>query len=480
MIHPPAIGLDIGTSGVKALFLGSDNRTHLAQAEYGKGDGAGKLNPKTVFDAVLSALSQLPERTHERAVCVGICSAVPSLLALDSSGEPVTEIYTWEDLSGNEYSGHYFRDPSDAEAYFRKTGCPVQAFYPIWKIMFLREKRPELFSRASKFVSVGEYVFHRLSRTPAISFSSASAFGLLDIHRGKWDAELLEFSGIGENGLFSLSQGEMFPVSFHDLRGISAIAENAMIKPAVGENVSAHFGVGGAEVGVLSSTIGTAGALRVTLGKPVMAPRARNWCSLVEDQKWVAGNAINAGGNCLFWLKDVFGIQENDFLGVVDNIAFENEDYPLFLPFLYGEKSPGWHENMTGAFLNVKASHSRDAFLKSVMEGTVFNLFDCYNRLREGGIVVSDIRAAGGFCYFPYWVQLLADIFQSPINLANISEPAAFGAALGALKTLYPDVDVGPRAERIFAPNDSKRSYYLEKFAAYQKAYNYLAAQTDK
>ncbi|MBI4389048.1 MAG: hypothetical protein HY580_02625 [Nitrospinae bacterium] len=480
MIHPPAIGLDIGTSGVKALFLGSDNRIHLTQAEYGKGDGAGKLDPRAVFGAVLSALSQLPERTSERAVCIGVCSAIPSLLALDSSGEPVTEVYTWEDLSGNEYDERFFRDPSDAEAYFRKTGCPVQAFYPIWKIKFIREKHPEIFSRASKFVSLGEYIFHRLSRAPAISFSSASAFGLLDIHRGKWDADLLEFSGIGENALFALSQGETVPVNFHDLHGISAIAENAVIKPAVGENVSAHFGVGGAQVGILSSTIGTTGALRVTLDQPVMDLRARNWCSLVEDRKWVAGNAINAGGNSLFWLKNVFGIEENDFLGVVDHIAFEDEDYPLFLPFLYGEKSPGWHENMTGAFLNVKAAHNRDAFLKSVMEGTVFNLFDCYNRLREGGVAVSGIRAAGGFCYFPYWVQLLADVFQSPIDLANISEPAAFGAALGALKTLYPDVDVATRAERIFSPNDSKRSYYQEKFAAYQKAYDYLAAQTDK
>lgn len=477
MTHPPAIGLDIGSSSVKAVFLASNNKVHVAEANYGAGNDSGLLNPKSAFDAVLSALSQLSEKTRERAVCVGICSVVPTLLALDARAEPLCDAFAWADRSGAEFSRQFSLDTSRAEAYYLKTGCPVQSFYPIWRIKFLRENRPDVFSATDKFASLGEYIYYRLTRRMTVSKSSASAYGLFDINRGGWDGEAMDVAGIDENRLFGLSDDETAPVVFRDLRGISAIAENAVAKPALGESVSAHLGVCGSRAGIVSASIGAAGSIRATLDRPTTNSRANNWCSVAGPGTWIAGASVKGGGNCLFWLKNVFGILESDFLNVVDGVSFADTDYPLFLPFLYGEKSPGWNENLTGAFLNVKGSHNREAFLKSVMEGAAFSLFDCFTRFREAAIDVSEIRATGGFCYFPGWVQLLADMFQFPVQVVNVAEPGAFWAARAALNPLSADAGLAaPRPEKTFVPDRSKQSFYLEKFGAYRKAYAFLTS----
>src|SRR5690606_23006619 len=184
------IGVDIGTSATKAVaFTASGSVLVHTQVDYellNPQPGWFEQEPATLFDAVINAIAQVVEaaknkEAHTERLAIGFSSAMHGLIAMDVHGQPLTNCIIWADTRSAAFAATLKHTPEGLNTYL-KTGTPIHAMSPLCKLCWLRVEKPTLFHAASKFISVKEYIFHRLFGRYVVDESIASATGLFDIH----------------------------------------------------------------------------------------------------------------------------------------------------------------------------------------------------------------------------------------------------------------------------------------------------------
>ena len=200
------IGIDIGTTHVKAVVAGPDGRTVF---ETKKGYPTSNPSPgyheqdaEEIFQAVLGVLKPAVASVEkkENIACVSFSAAMHSLLAVDANGVPLMPMMTWADTRSNAYA-ILLKSLPVGQTIYRQTGTPIHPMSPLCKIRWLKEEKPDLFARSARFISGKEYIFYRLFGEWIVDYSIASATGLFDIHHLTWCRESLDFAGITEENL---------------------------------------------------------------------------------------------------------------------------------------------------------------------------------------------------------------------------------------------------------------------------------------
>lgn len=196
----------------------------------------------------------------------------------------------------------------------------------------------------------------------------------------------------------------------------------------------AHIGLGCTAPGEMSSMFGSSAALRVGEEVRRLDPKGRMWCYPVLDGLWVAGGASNNGGNVMEWLNELLDGGEGEE-GVASLVALGTGGPPgarglTFLPYLLGERSPLWNEDVSGCLFGLRAAHRRDDVAQAVLEGLCFGLYEIYRGLRPDEPAPEHIAASGGYTRSPGWLQMQADVFGAPVAVTEFSEATAMGAAM--------------------------------------------------
>ena len=186
------IGVDIGTTNVKAIAL-ADDGTLLAVAgrhtrTLSPFFGAAEQNAGTLFRQVVQVIREIqsacPASMHPAGLVFS--GAMHSLLALDEQGKPLNHAWLWSDLRAAEYSDALRRTEAGREIY-RRTGTPLHPMSPLVKILWMRDRQPDIFERARQFLGIKDFVLQNLLREKVCDASVASATGLLNTRTGKWD-----------------------------------------------------------------------------------------------------------------------------------------------------------------------------------------------------------------------------------------------------------------------------------------------------
>ncbi|WP_205647262.1 FGGY-family carbohydrate kinase [Actinobaculum sp. 313] len=152
----------------------------------------------------------------------------------------------------------------------------------------------------------------------------------------------------------------------------------------------------------------------------------------------------------------------------------EEADTPVFLPFLFGERCPGWNDERRGGFLNVEASHTANDLYRAAQEGVLFNLYQCYKVLAEANGAPTEVMLSGGILKSSAWTQMAADIFGVPMSVNDVEQGSLLGAIILGMEQqgLIDDVrDYKPTVVRTIDPDPSHRDFYEEKFARYLECY---------
>jgi gluconokinase len=499
------MGVDIGTSGIRAaVFSEYGEEKGFCYKEYpmiSTTEGMAELDPELLFDSFIGVARDCFGQNNipgNSVAAIGISTQMFSFLAVNRDGNALTNLITWADTRSLQ-DVRYVESNFDCKRLYFKTGCRAQhPIYHISKILWLKRTQPELFEKIYKFVTIKEYILHKMFGVYYVDITDASTSACFNINTFKWDEDILkEVLQVGE-GKF----GETVDCT-HTLKGMKenyaremGLRASIPIVIGSGDGIMANVGCGGIDNTTMSSTIGTSGALRIAVDKPLLDEKMRTWCYCFTRNQWVAGGAINNGGIVLKWFREQYRAQ---FEKEAETLQFDSvyklfdhyvsQTFPgseglFFLPFLTGERSPGWNADANAYICGLKITHDKKHIVRAAMEGIMYNMYSIYGVLDNLGGNVRRIIANGGYVNSSVWLQMQADIFNKEITVAPIGEASVWGAAFTSMVATgvvrgFDDVRPGFKPGRVIQPNVENHTIYNEAFRRYQELYHMLVDKNE-
>jgi gluconokinase len=440
------LGVDIGTTSTKVVAFdvaGTDRGSRsLDYALDEPRPGEATQDPdrirRAVHDGIRQVAAEAAEAGH-RVRGLSFSAAMHSLLALDGDGRPLTPSLTWADTRATEQAER-LRGTAEGLELHRRTGTPVHPMSPLVKLLWFRERSPEVYAAAARWVGIKEYVLADLTGRCVVDHGIASASGLLDSARLDWDEEALAATGVRRAQLPDLvPTTEVLPLRA-DVADELGLDRGTPVVAGGGDGPLANLGVGAVLPGVAACSIGTSGALRVTVEKPGIDPLGRVFCYLLTEGRWVVGGAVNNGGSVLRWAADaLFPEVEGDAVPLMLHLA---ERVPpgsgglLMLPYLMGERAPHWSALPRGAYVGLTRAHRREHLVRAALEGVCLQLALVLASMEAAGNEVREIRATGGFARSGLWRQVLSDALGRDLGFPAGHEGSSFGAALLGMSAL--------------------------------------------
>lgn len=494
------LGIDLGTGSCKGVVVDSEARIlGFGSVEYAARGGESpwqEQDPGMLLEAVLKSAWQAVENAGVKAAgcqALSLGGALHSLLVLGPGGRPLSKVMTWADNRAVKQALEA-KEQGRAPELYQETGCPAHPMYPLYKILWLRESRPQLYSSAWRFVSAKEYVLWKLTGELAVDFSIASGSGLLQVKTLRWSPLALETAGIREGRLSEL----LAPVEVMGRLAQGPARDMGLVQgtPVVlgsSDAVNSSLGAGALRPAQATCMVGTSGALRVISPKPILDPQARSWCYGLDHKHWIVGGAINNGGVALAWLRDLLNqalaaggsLGSMGFQEILDLAAGVEPGAGgvLCLPFFAGERTPGWNLNARASFLGLSLRHGLAHLCRSLLEGIGFRFKSIQEVLWEIGLGVEEVVASGGFTKSRFWMQLMAEILGVPLGVPTWGETSALGAALWAIQALkrigeLEDLGRFVRIGESVLPGKERVELYQELYKAYKEAYTLLSPRT--
>lgn len=458
MTRRAVLGVDVGTTAAKTTAFTTDGDT-LGGGEHGYpldvGEpGRATQDPRALVEAVRRTVREAAARCRDAGVEVAgiaVSTAMHGLCALDGDDAPLTPILTWADTRAAPQADRI--RTADPEVHDR-TGTPVHPMAPLAKLAWFREEDPEVFAAARRWVGVKELVLHDLTGRWAIDESVASGTGLWNAAARDWDPAALRLAGIEASVLAPLvaTTAVLGGLTAHTAASLGLPAHTPVVAGA-GDGPLANVGVGAVRPGVAACSIGTSGALRLTVDRPAVDPARRLFSYALDDGRWITGGAVNNGGSVLRWVGDALapdlGPHAEDELLALAATAPAGSDGLVLLPSLLSERAPRWRGDARGAYVGLTARHGREHLVRAAVEGVCLQLALVLDALRDAGHRVDELRATGGFARSPFWRQLLADVLGLPIGFPEGHEGSGLGAAIVGMRALHLIADDVAVADRI-------------------------------
>ena len=463
------VALDMGTTSTKGLLyetgnaggrgkiLGSASSPHTCLFP---SSGSSVQDPDEILEAAVSVLSSLVSRYRPDPASVEalvFCGVLHSIVPVDGSGGLLDRAMIWSDRRSEEQTARLAL-MLDREEARNRTGCALNPLYFLPRLLWYREKRPDIYKKARLFISIKEYVLNRLFSTRLVDRSTASGTGVWNLHTLDWDEDLLKTVGLRKNNFSEVVETTCevggLRREYADKTGLIAgtpgIAGGA-------DGPLAHLGSAGLDPGKMSLTVGTSGALRKLIPAASVQPDTEAWCYYMAEGKWLGGGVAHDAGNVMQWLADAVLRDEGET--IFDRIASTRSIPPgaeglVFFPFMSGERAPHNNPSAQTALAGLSLSHGRSHIVKALMEGIAYRLHTIYMMLEPDAR--SECVVTGGILKSPAWLQLLADFFGQHLLIPEVNEPAAWGAVLigllalgiaGSMEDLEPYVRISSRVE---------------------------------
>ncbi|MDD4842871.1 MAG: FGGY family carbohydrate kinase [Anaerotignum sp.] len=460
------LALESSTTSAKAMVFDTDTgKFHVESVPYIlKYTDVTMHDAKEVFEQTVYLGKKMCE--GQKIDMVSLSGTWHSLMLCNQEMEPQTPIYLWSYTGAADICKELRKDEAYVNRFYQKTGCMVNAIYPVFKIKLLRQLGYKL--ENYRFVGQGTYNTYRLTGQWAVTDSVASGTGLLNIHTKAFDEDILKENEIRLDQLpqiityqDTLKLNEEGAELLGLPQGTPVIATN----PDGGLN---QVGAGAVEEGIMSFSVGTSGALRFSTSAPILPHKPSTWCYL-SPKSWLSGAATSGCCNCIDWFKGKY-FQEDISYSQMEGGCKNIEDVPVFLPFLFGERCPGWNDERDGGFYGLKPSHTVYDSYRAIQEGILFNLYQCYEELIALNGKPKKVMLSGGIIRSKVWTQMCADIFQIEMTIDEVEHSSLIGSvALGMelLGILHDAKDFKSNYSQVITPNPERKDFYQKKYQKY-------------
>jgi xylulokinase len=436
------LGLDIGTTAVKALLVDPENgRSHLSQANVElsfPGPDMVEQDPRAIWNTTVSAVREVVNDGNEGEIeSIGISSQGGTLIPMDDGYDPVGNAIVWMDhrsrAQSSEFNEEYGIDYAFLKSGWRATGC-----LPLMSLLWFRDEMPSSFDKMKKFAFVGDYITRMLCGRWATDPTNAGMTMLFDLDAGTWDRDLMGMAGIEEDQLPQiLPSGESLgPVSGEAMSEMGLSGNPPLVVNGGHDQYCASLGSGAIESGDMLISGGTAWVLLLTTNRRVVD--TRSYLSpgrhLIDDL-WGVMTSIPAGGTGMSWLERNSGYEGGGFYEKMEERAGKiapGSDGLMFLPYFMGSTVPDWQTSIRGAVLGIGLNHRREHIFRAYMEGVGFEVLS-QSQVYEGrGLDIDSVRMIGGATRSPNWPGIISDMLGLPVTIPENQEGASLGAAMMA------------------------------------------------
>lgn len=452
------LGIDIGTSGTRALVCTRDGQVVGAatapHTSYHPKPGWSEQDPEEWWQATVKAVRKAVNaarragaiKEHGKIAGIGLSGQMHGSVFLSKTGKVLRRAILWNDQRTAEECREIEQAAGGRDRLIELVANPAHTGFTAPKILWLRKHQPKLYERTHKVLLPKDYIRYRMTGEYATEVSDASGTLLLDVVRRRWSSELLEKLQIDPALLPTCYESE-------DVTGqlTKAAAEELRLPvgtPVVGgggDQAAGAVGVGIVRKGIISATMGTSGVVFAFADSPHVDPlgRIHTFCHAVRGKWHVMGVVLAAGGS-LQWYRNTLAeleMQEasRQKVDVYDILTAEAAKAPpgceglFFLPYLTGERSPHADPYARGGWIGLTVRHTKAHLIRAVIEGATFAMRDSLEIIRDLGIPVKEIRLSGGGARSAFWRRVQADIYGQHVVTVNAEEGPAYGAALLAM-----------------------------------------------
>jgi gluconokinase len=480
------LGIDIGTGSTKAVAVDLTGNSFADVQRYysfnAPKPGYHEQDPEQIWQAFIESIKGMITQTLAQPMAISLSSAMHSFIAVDKNGNALAPMMTWADNRSAEIAVE-LRATEHGMSIYKATGTPIHSMSPLCKLIWLRENDSELFKKAHKFISIKEFIWHKLFNEFVIDYSIASSTGLFNITAFEWHQDALQLTNITDEVL-----SMPVPTDYSQTGcSLEFLAKNVPFIAGASDGCLANLGSMATEPGIAAMTIGTSGAVRVASNKSLPNAEAMTFSYILDKKTYICGGPINNGGVAMqWWLKNVAGPNptEKDYEQIFSRITKipAGSNGLIFLPYLTGERAPIWDSESCGNFFGVRLQHTQADFSRAVLEGICFAMRDVLDAVQKNSEPIMQINISGGFTKSEIWVQTLADITGKKLATLQADDASAVGAAFIALKIIGAIKDY-PKASddlTIYQPSPENREVYNRNFNIYKQLYADLKATMHK
>jgi len=487
------IGLDIGTTGCKAIVFREDGEI-LGQAarEYAvqtPRPNWAEQDAEEVFRLAWDSLCEaVAAAKDDPPVAMALSCQGEAVMPVDAKGAPLRAMILGMDtrtISENRWLAETFSE----DALFDRTGMPNHTVNTLPKLLWLQRHEPDLWRAADQFLLYEDFFMRRFCGEAVISHCLASRTQMYDQRAGDWADDLLEICAIDRERLARLapSDGGVVGVMRADLARELGLKGELPLVSGGHDQACAACGSGVIEPGQAMVSTGTAEVVEVVMEQPVLDATLRaggiSVYRHVAPGRYVAMTLNHSGGLVLRWFRDTIGKWEMEKALTTGQDTYElmladapAGPTPIFvLPHFSGSGTPTLDTDSKGAFLGITFATDRPTMAKATLEGLTYELRANIDMLRDAGVDIQELNAVGGGARSPLWLQLKADICRVSLRTPAVTEAACLGAALlaGTAIGFYPDLATAVaqtlHISQQFEPQPDSVVAYDERYQIYRQ-----------
>ncbi len=490
------LGIDIGTTGCKAGVFSADGRLlALAYREYpllSPELGWAELDSSQVIDACLNVIQEAVSASGGDAVrAMGISCQGEAFTPVDRQGTYLANAMVSSDARAAAIAVEWSRQ-FGAQRLYERTGHTPHPMFTLYKLLWLRDHRPEVWARADKFYCFEELLQARLGLQPAISWPLAGRTMLFNVREHRWEQEILAALGMEDSRLAppvasGTVVGEVAPSVAAEL----GLSQGVKVVAGGHDQPCGALGAGVVRPAMAMYATGTVECICPAFAEPIFNENLMrsNLCTYDHAAPGMYTTVAFSltGGNLLRWFRDQWGQPEMDearrsgadpYDLLLRAMPSEPTDLTV-LPYFTPSGTPYFDPETPGAILGLRLSTTRGQVLRGLLEGVALEMRLNVEILDQAGLAIREFRAIGGGAKNVKLTQLKADVLDRPITTLAVTEAGCLGVAMLACAA---DTGAAPQdlaaawvqPQQVVEPDPNRAKIYREKSDVYRRLYPWL------
>jgi xylulokinase len=472
------LGIDIGTSGVKAVLVGADGTvvdSASAQLTVSRPHPFwSEQDPADWWVATNSAVSDLDRDRRKQVKAIGLSGQMHGATLLGADHRALRPAILWNDgRSAAQCTALEATVPGLGQI----TGNRAMPGFTAPKVQWVRENEPEIFAATTKILLPKDYVRLRMTGDLASDMSDSAGTLWLDVGARAWSDMMLEATGLTRSHMPTLFEGSEIT---GQLRAELAEAWGMARVPVAaggGDNAAGAVGVGVVRPGDAFLSLGTSGVLFLANAAytPNPAGGVHSFCHALPD-RWHQMSVILSAASCVDWAARLTGTASAGALFEAVEKRDRRCGNEMFLPYLSGERTPHNDPHAKGVLFGLTHESDAAAIGQAVLEGVAFAFRDGLDALTGSGAEIDTITVIGGGARSNYWGRILSAALDRPLVYRDGGEVGpAFGAArlarIAVTGAEIEDVCIAPPITAVIEPDDRLTDHYASRIQIFRTLY---------
>ncbi|MDI3482018.1 MAG: xylulokinase [Tepidanaerobacteraceae bacterium] len=485
------LGIDLGTSSVKIILMDETGKVMANLSKdypiYYPQKNWAEQNPEDWWNSTKEGIREIITKIGTKAgeiKGIGLSGQMHGSVLLDKEGKILMPAILWCDQRTHEEC-EYITEKLGQANLTRYTGNKALPGFTAPKILWIKKYLPDVFEKVDHLLLPKDYIRYKLTGEYATEVSDASGTLMFDVENRKWSKEITEFMGLS---------GDILPQCFESFEVTGKVSQKAAEEtnlrqgiPVVGgggDQAAGAVGTGAVKSGIISVALGTSGVVFASQDTYSVDEKNRLHSFCHANGKWHVMGVMLSAASCLKWWAEeackIPGKKGFDQLLSEAEKAKPASEGIIFLPYLMGERTPYPDPDARGSFIGLNITHDRGYMTRAIIEGVSFGLRDSLEIIKTLGIPVKEVRVTGGGARSKLWRQVLADIFDTNVNMINATEGPAYGAAIlaavgtGQFASVEEACDELIKVTESVEPVEENKRKYDEVYQIYRNMYPVL------